>query len=140
MRQDETLLDKRNHPVACEATVNPEKNGEVSVTMANFSLWWYGLGLYLVGYFGTCIYLVKTFDISKHVQKFEYFVALVVAIIWPIILFSHFILPLFGEVSSNKAISYSDLRSERKIDEDKGREDSNSREHAKIKKLEDSEE
>ncbi len=99
--------------------------------MANFSLCWYGLGLYLVGYFGTCIYLVKTFDISKHGQKFEYFVALVVAIIWPIILFSHFVLPLFRETPSNKAISSSDPRSERKIDEDKGREDSNSIEHRK---------
>lgn len=108
--------------------------------MTNFSLWWYGLGLYLVGYFGTCIYLVKTFDISKQGQKFEYFVAFVVAIIWPIILFNHFILPLFKEVSSNKAISYSDLRREQKIDKDKDREDSNSREHMKIKKLEDPEE
>jgi hypothetical protein len=113
-----------------------KKNGKVSATMANFSLCWYGLGLYLVGYFGTCIYLVKTFDISKQGQKFEYFVAFVVAIIWPIILFSHFILPLFREASSNKAISYSDPRSERKIDEDKVREDSNSKVHMKIKKLE----
>lgn len=104
--------------------------------MDNFSLCWYGLGLYLVGYFGTCIYLVKTFDISKQGQKFEYFVALVVAIIWPIILFSHFILPLFRKASSNKAISYSDPRNEREIDEDKVREDSNSKVHMKIKKLE----
>jgi len=94
--------------------------------MDNFSLCWYGLGLYLV----------KTFDISKQGQKFEYFVALVVAIIWPIILFSHFILPLFREASSNKATSYSDPRSEPKIDEDKVREDSNSKVHMKIKKLE----